>query len=285
MQDSVSAGLEKTATPAIERRGRDVVARALAWLRAKPDTPAFLWIHLYDPHDPYDPPAELKKRFASAPYDGEIAEVDRLAGSVAEAVGSDALLAVAADHGEALGDHGESTHGVFLYDATLHVPLLVRLPAARSAGVRVEARVRLADLAPTILDVLGARPPAAMQGATLLPLLEQKEKGDRPAYAETEYPRRAFGWSPLSSWRSDRFLFVRAPRPESVRHGCGSGSDEESGDGARPRRGWPGFGARDVRARRIRRRASGSDAGSRARQPARRVGLRERLRRWRDERR
>jgi arylsulfatase A-like enzyme/Tfp pilus assembly protein PilF len=220
----------------IERRGDEVVARALRWLATgdsglgirdsepgtrgaqsqipNPKSPWFLWVHLFDPHDPYDPPADFKQRFASAPYDGEIAAVDRLIGKVVAALAAQSSLersvvVVTADHGEALGDHGEDTHGLFLYDATLHVPLVVRLPGRKSAGTRVGTRVRLADVAPTMLEAAGVAIPAAMQGESLL-----RARDDRPSYAETEYPRRAFGWAPLAAWRADRFLFVRAPRPE-----------------------------------------------------------------------
>src|SRR5258705_1076459 len=127
----------------VERRGDEVTARALTWLSAPPSRgrsggqappgPWFLWVHLFDPHDPYDPPADLKRRFAAAPYDGEIAAVDRLVGRLLESTPPDTIVAIAADHGEALGDHGEDAHGVFLYDAVLHVPLPVRLPAPGAA--------------------------------------------------------------------------------------------------------------------------------------------------------
>ena len=124
----------------VERRGDEVAARATQWIASVGTGPWFLWVHLFDAHDPYDPPADLKRRFASAPYDGEIASVDRLAGSLVKAVPPDTVVLVTADHGEALGDHGEETHGVFLYDATLHVPLLLRLPDRRSAGARVDRK-------------------------------------------------------------------------------------------------------------------------------------------------
>jgi choline-sulfatase len=201
----------------IERRGDDVVERAIRWINTtsptrptSPTSPFFLWVHLYDAHDPYDPPADLRRRYATALYDGEIASVDRVAGRLLHAVSPQTLVVVAADHGEALGDHGEDTHGVFLYNATLHVPLVVRLPGRRSAGARVQARVRLADIAPTVMDAAGLTPPSTMEGESLL----KGTLSDRHVYAETNYPRQAFGWSALASWRTDRFLFVRAPRRE-----------------------------------------------------------------------
>jgi len=196
----------------VERRGDEVVARALAWIGDPAPGPWFAWVHLYDAHDPYEPPADLRSRFAAAPYDGEIAGVDRLVGRLLRGLQASTVVAVAADHGEALGDHGEETHGVFLYDSVLHVPLVLRLPEMR--GARVTARVRLADLAPTLLAAVGVQTPSSMQGESMLPLAQGRDVRDRPAYAETEYPRQAFGWSPLVAWRADRFLLVRAPRPE-----------------------------------------------------------------------
>jgi len=202
----------------VERRGEEVVTRALAWSRQPASERAsFLWVHLFDPHDPYDPPADLKARFSASPYDGEIAAVDRLVGRLIQSASPDTIVAICADHGESLGDHGEETHGVFLYDAVLHVPLVIRVPGA-GAGARIDTRVRLADVAPTLLEAAGLAVPRAMQGETLMPLVRASSRTakttDRPAYAETEYPRRAFGWSPLAAWRNDRFLLVRAPRPE-----------------------------------------------------------------------
>jgi choline-sulfatase len=200
----------------LERRSGDVAARAMAWMKNGPAAqPFFIWVHLFDPHDPYDPPGDLKARFPDAPYDAEIASADRAAGQLVAAAGREAVIAIAADHGESLGDHGESTHGVFLYDATLHVPLVIRLPQGRGAGAQVNARVRLADVAPTLLDAAAIALPPAIEGQTLLPLATAGAKAaDRPVYAETFYPRQAFGWSPLVAWRADRFLYVRAPQAE-----------------------------------------------------------------------
>jgi arylsulfatase A-like enzyme len=131
----------------LERRGDEVGARAMRWMAQGGSTPWFAWVHLYDAHDPYDPPADLKGRFSAAPYDGEIAAIDRTAGRLAQSAGPGAIVAVTADHGESLGDHGEDTHGVFLYDAVLHVPLVIRLPNGRGAGAsdpsgHAEERIR-----------------------------------------------------------------------------------------------------------------------------------------------
>ena len=144
----------------VERRGADVVSRALAWRRDVRDVPVFQWVHLFDPHDPYDPPPQ-NRRTPLAAYDGEIAEVDRLTASLIAAAGANTLIVIAADHGEA-------THGVFLYEETLHVPLVVRFPGRQGAGARVDTRVRLADVAPAILDAVGVAVPPQIEGESLL---------------------------------------------------------------------------------------------------------------------
>jgi len=215
----------------IERRGMEVVAQALGWLNRHPHGPFFLWLHFYDPHDPYDPPPPFKTRYASSPYDGEIAYVDSAVGRLLAALRTrglyqDALLVVVADHGEAFGEHGELSHGLLLYDDTVHVPLLIKLPGERAHHLAVESRVGLVDIAPTLLQELGISPPPVMQGASLL----ESKKGvasqaitarsrpagaaDRPEYAETDYPHRAFGWSSLRSWRAGKYLYIDAPERE-----------------------------------------------------------------------
>jgi arylsulfatase A-like enzyme/Flp pilus assembly protein TadD len=203
----------------MERRGGEVVSRALQWLAGRPPGPFFLWVHLYDAHDPYEAPEPFRSRFPQASYDGEVAYLDAQVGRLVAGLRSAQLqdrtaIAVTADHGESLGEHGESTHGVFLYEPTIQVPLLLKLPGGRDAGRRVSTRVSLVDLAPTLLDVAGVAPPPDTQGQTLLPVLASPRPVDRPAYAETDYPRRAFGWSSLAAWRADRFLYVKAPRRE-----------------------------------------------------------------------
>jgi arylsulfatase A-like enzyme/Tfp pilus assembly protein PilF len=218
----------------VERRAGEVIGHALAWLRMNPKRPFFLWIHLYDAHDPYDPPPPYAQRYASFPYDGEIAYVDAGVGHLFAVLRSQglydgALIAVMADHGEAFGEHGEQTHGIFLYDETIHVPLLFKLPRERFAGGRISAPTGLVDVTPTILNLAGLEPPNAVQGESLLSLIQKQAhssagksseeaanaaQNDRPVYAETDYPHRAFGWSPLRSLREGKYLFIEAPRQE-----------------------------------------------------------------------
>lgn len=212
----------------VERRAGDVVDRALAWLSKRPAGPFFLWLHFYDAHDPYDPPEPFKTRYASAPYDGEIAYTDAAVGKFLTALRARGLyagstIAVMADHGEAFGEHGEQRHGMFLYDETVHVPFLMKLPASRAAGKRVEARVALADVAPTLLQVAGAAVPSAMQGQSLVAWMNSgvragtpagTQAGEHPVYSETNYPHKAFGWSMLRSWRTGKYLYVQAPKAE-----------------------------------------------------------------------
>jgi arylsulfatase A-like enzyme/Tfp pilus assembly protein PilF len=206
----------------VERRADDVVTHTLNWLSKHPSGPYFLWVHCYDPHGPYDPPGPYKSKF-SDPYDGEIAYMDAalghfVAGLKTRGLYKSAIIAVTADHGEAFGEHGERHHGVFLYDETMHVPLLIKLPGERLAGTRVEARARLVDIAPTILQLCKIPVPPAIQGESLLPLLKpasgDRGKEDRPAFGESIYAHRAFGWSVLRSWRSGKYLYVQAPEPE-----------------------------------------------------------------------
>lgn len=227
-------GLGENRYRTVERRGGVVVAHALAWLARHPKGPFFLWVHLYDAHDPYDPPQPYKSRYAAEPYDGEIAYVDSAVGKLLgqlklRGLYNDAVIAVMADHGESLGAHGEDTHGIFLYDETIQVPLLIKLPhqgtAGKRVGNRIENRVELVDVMPTILQVAGVAVPPEVQGESLLGIMKagataandaaaEASWRDRPAYAETDYPRIAFGWSALQSLRTGKYLFVEAPRRE-----------------------------------------------------------------------
>lgn len=206
----------------VERRGGEVVNHALAWLSQNNAGPFFVWVHLYDAHDPYDPPEPYKTRYKSQPYDGEIAYADAAVGKLLDTLREHdlydgTLIAVMADHGESLGAHGENTHGIFLYDETLHVPLVVKLPANRDAGARVETRAQLIDVAPTILQIAGVAIPKEVQGESLLKFVgpaSAQAPADRPAYAETDYPHRAFNWSSLRALRTGKYLYIASPVPE-----------------------------------------------------------------------
>ena len=205
----------------VERRGQEVEQHAEAWMAAHAAAPHFVWIHLYDPHDPYEPPPPYSQTYKDRLYDGEIAYADSvLAGFVGylKKTGryDNALIVVVGDHGEGLGEHREETHGIFLYDSTTHVPLIIKMPAklpGGNAGKIVDAQVRTTDILPTITGLLGVAPPAVLDGESLQPYLVGAESKDRTAIGETDYPLR-FGWAPLRSVRAQGFKFIEAPRPE-----------------------------------------------------------------------
>lgn len=198
----------------LQRRGDDVVTDALAWLGGIESTPFLLWVHLYDPHRPYDPPPPFDAMHD--PYVGEIAFADAQIGRLLRALDERALtdrtiVVVAGDHGESRGEHGERDHGIFLYDGVLRVPLIVRAPGI--AAGRIADVVGLTDVMPTVLDLLGIpAPPSA--GASLASALQRRSPvGEREVYAESLYPRH-LGWSPLFALRSGRYKLIDAPRPE-----------------------------------------------------------------------
>ncbi len=212
----------------VEWRAGEVVKHAMGWLNKRPPGPFFVWIHMFDPHDPYDPPQPYKTRYAKAPYNGEIAYMDSALGNLfrqlkAAGLFDRALIAVTADHGESLGAHGEDQHGILLYDETTHVPLIIKLPHGQAAGKRVENMVELVDIMPTMLGSLGIPVPEKVQGQSLLGFLEPgTPKGetaanawqDRGAYSEADYGHLAFAWSATQSLRTGKYLYVEAPRRE-----------------------------------------------------------------------
>jgi arylsulfatase A-like enzyme/Tfp pilus assembly protein PilF len=202
----------------LERRGAEVEAHAETWLKAHARGSHFVWVHLYDPHDPYEPPAPYSEIYKDRLYDGEIAYADSALGKFLEYLKKQgwydgALIVVVGDHGEGLGEHHEDTHGIFLYDSTTHVPLIVKLPSNRNAGKQVEAQVRTTDIVPTILELLGVPAPQKLDGASLVPLFSGSEEIARTAFGQTDYPLR-FGWAPLRSVRTAGLKFIEAPNPE-----------------------------------------------------------------------
>jgi choline-sulfatase len=199
-------------------RGEVTVDRALAWLRAADQRPVFAWVHLYDPHLPYEPPEPFATQFKERPYEGEIAYMDaqvgRLLAHVAER-GRPTLIAAIGDHGESLGEHQEMTHSYFIYQGTQRVPFILALPGSLPAGVEVEPVVRGVDLMPTILDIAGLRIPAGLDGQSLIPLVTLRSRHEPgPAYLESYHPRLWWGARELLGLRTGPWLFIQSPRPE-----------------------------------------------------------------------
>jgi arylsulfatase A-like enzyme/Flp pilus assembly protein TadD len=207
----------------LKRPGKEVVDQALAWLQATTRKasghPFFVWVHLYDPHDPYDPPAPFKAEYSGNPYDGEIAYADQQVGRLLTFLSSaglydKTLIALTGDHGESLGEHKEVRHGYFVYDATILVPWILK-PSNRLARPRVVTEtVRSIDIAPTILQIAGYPKGKTMQGEGLADLISGKARDVPPdAYSESFYPLQ-FGWSALRTLRSANFKYIDAPHPE-----------------------------------------------------------------------
>jgi arylsulfatase A-like enzyme len=192
-----------------QRRPDQVVTSAAAWLTNNTQAPFFLWIQI-DPHS------------AARSYDAGIAAADTAIGKLLATLHQQKLdgttaVVVAASQGESLGAHGEETHGIFLYDETIRVPLVVRLPEAHPAAKRVTAKVRLVDIAPTLLEIAAIPVPSQMQGQSLLRIAKSTSSGgsgEQPVYSRSDLPQRGFGWSPLESWRAGKYLYIRAPKPE-----------------------------------------------------------------------
>ena len=195
-----------------ERPGERVVDAALSWLE-RVQQPFFMWVHLYDPHAPYTPPDGFLQRASGQPYDGEIAyadaQVKRLMNALKQREQFEAaVIAVAGDHGEGLGEHNEQTHGMLAYDSTLRVPLVLVAPGFDARG-RSSAAVSLADLPSSLLEIVNVRPPQTM----IRPFLLSRTPEDRDVYAETEYPRAA-GWHPIAALVDARWKLLLSSEPE-----------------------------------------------------------------------
>jgi arylsulfatase A-like enzyme/Flp pilus assembly protein TadD len=209
---------EEVHLDAIERRADQVVDEALKWLSRNPNRPFFLWVHLYDPHAPYNPPEPFASRYLSQPYDGEIAFADAQVGRLfaflrRQGVFDPSLLVLASDHGESLGEHGEQTHGFFIYDSTLHIPLIIKVPGTPPRVVRDE--VSLVDVMPTLLQAVKIPVPASVQGRSLLGLILGRPAANTSnLYAESYLPLLHFGWNPLRSVRWQGWKFIETARPE-----------------------------------------------------------------------
>ncbi|HEX3703289.1 MAG TPA: sulfatase-like hydrolase/transferase [Vicinamibacterales bacterium] len=203
------------------RPGGEVTDAAVHWIDAAPRSgPIFAWVHLYDAHGPYDAPAPYRARFAAAPYDAAIAYVDACIGRIVSALEQTGrlettIVAVVADHGEGLGEHGEKEHGMFLYDAVLHVPWIMRLPGRQHAGTVVATQVRSIDVMPTLAELAHVSIPEHIDGESVVPSIDGRPRPEPPpSYAETYYPKLHFGLSELASVRVGDWKYIDAPRPE-----------------------------------------------------------------------
>lgn len=208
----------------VQRPGNEVMDAALAWLDKDKASPFFAWVHLYDPHAPYEPPepyfSEYSSRGLFRLYDGEIAFMDEQIGRCLtwlekNGLDKNTILILVGDHGEGLGSHGEGTHGYFIYDYAVHVPFLVVAPFESLQGKRVAGQVRGVDVFPTLLDLARIESPVNVQGRSLLPAMFRPEKKvDDYAYGESMGPSLLFGWSALHSLRTSHYKYIDAPRAE-----------------------------------------------------------------------
>jgi choline-sulfatase len=198
------------------RTGDRTVAEAIAWLKTHPKY--FAWVHLFDVHAPYQPPEPYASRYAGRPYDGTVAWSDELVGRLIGALREggtldSTLVIVTSDHGEALGDHGEDTHGYFVYESTLRVPLVIRGPRI-GPGTTVDVLVRTVDLYPTILELTALGPPRRTSGRSIVSALRDGRMTDEPSFAESLVPLLHYGWSDLHTVRDGRWKYILAPNPE-----------------------------------------------------------------------
>jgi arylsulfatase A-like enzyme/Tfp pilus assembly protein PilF len=201
----------------IQRPGEETEIEASHWIEANKDRKFFAWVHFYDPHDSYNPPEPYLTEYAGRPYDGEIAYTDEQVGKLLKKledwkIKDRTIVIIAADHGEGLGDHNEVTHAMFVYNTTQHVPFLIRIPGAGAS--KVKDVVRLMDLMPTVLDLLGLPVPQDVQGKSLMPMMKGENDSRRTAYSESIYAEVHYGWSPLESITTHQYKYIDAPQAE-----------------------------------------------------------------------
>ncbi|MEW5801403.1 MAG: tetratricopeptide repeat protein [bacterium] len=203
-----------------ERPAGDVVKSANQWLEKNSGSRFFMWLHCFDPHAPYDPPLPFSKIYQKNLYNGEIAYADYALGRLLATLKKknlldETLIVITADHGEGLGEHEEKTHAIFIYDATLHVPLIMRYPKAIPAGLTVQNTTSVIDIMPTILDILKVKDKPQCEGTSLFNLIQgEKEFPRHELLCETFYPLYNHNWSPMEGLRTEQWKYIKAPRPE-----------------------------------------------------------------------
>ncbi len=235
--DDLSGGPQQKMFMFKEVKAEQTAARAVKWLEeGRPkDRPFFLWVHFFDPHADYEPPPEWAAKFPGDPYTGEIAYADHSLGYILKALDDEHLLdgtvvAFTGDHGDGLGEHGEDTHSLFIYESTTRVPLLFAGPGVPK-GERVDELVRTIDIAPTLLRLTGLEPTDAMDGASLVPVWKG-HPDQRTVYLETFVPRLNFGWSELRGMRDATHKVILAPRSEAYDLVADPGESRNLTDGA-----------------------------------------------------
>lgn len=202
------------------RIGERVVDSALRWLTRRPREPFLCWVHLFDPHSPYDSREELfGDQFQDRPYDAGIAYVDRQAGRLLDYLRKNGLddrtvVVVVGDHGESLGEHQERSHGFTLYEAALHVPLIIRWAGPDAPVRRISTPVSLVDLCPTLLAALDPGSKLNFSGRSLLPACHGADLPQLNLYAESNHPFEECGAAPLRGLVTEQWKYIRSPRPE-----------------------------------------------------------------------
>jgi arylsulfatase A-like enzyme len=203
-----------------ERKAEDVFNSVAEWLGKNYGEKHFIWVHYFDPHDPYKPPPPFDTKYKTRPYEGEIVYTDVYVGKLIDllktkGIYDNTIVIIVGDHGEDLFDHREPTHGIFLYDSTIKVPLIFHGPGIIPKGLSIEKQVRTIDIFPTVLDILKIDIPTFCQGESLVPVLEGKKvKQLEESYSETYYPLTSYGWSELKSIRTDKWKYIHAPEQE-----------------------------------------------------------------------
>jgi arylsulfatase A-like enzyme/Tfp pilus assembly protein PilF len=215
--DDLSSGRERQPRMVPDRPAEATVTAARAWLdELQPNEKFFIWVHFYDPHAAYSPPPPYRDIFRDRLYDGEIAYMDAQIGRLLEhpRLRGDVLVTAIADHGESLGEHGEQTHAMLLYEGTLHVPWILHVPGG-PRGLRVRVPVSQVDVVPTVLELLGLPADAKLPGRSVVPPFERGEGlWQRVLYSETYLPFYTYGWAKIRSARQGMWKYVDAPGPE-----------------------------------------------------------------------
>ena len=200
----------------IERKAEKVVEGALGWLQTR-ESPWFLWVHCFDPHDPYEPPEPFQSQYMNRPYDGEVAYVDSVLGRLfsymdKQGLFEQTLVILTGDHGESLGQHREMTHGYFIYNTTVWIPLIISIPEEGSG--QVTQAVAHMDIFPTVCDVLGIETPSFIQGISLVSAIKGRKMAKRPIYVEALTPYYNRGWAPINGYIYEQEKFIESPIPE-----------------------------------------------------------------------